>query len=463
MSQSALQKEYSAPASATSGLAGYSLEGQRGPGYRNWGGVRHWGGVRQLLLDHLMAKGDLPGHEFHGNQWKDGGNPHQAGERGVLLGGTIDLKAQGVKPARRAEGATIVGAARVAWGTAMATGQPAVAQITPRGWAVLRSGEKVSYGTPHIVVTPEGKLSRYDSEFSKLAKTTTDQLAHTAATSPFNLKPQPTERQASAGNYSKGHMKIGGLDIAIENPAGSRRRPEWPEMTAHYGYVKRTEGADGDQVDVFVRVGTPPDYNGPAFVVNQHVAGEFDEHKVMVGWHNREDAERAYLSNYHPGWDGLHSTAALGWAEFKHWVRNGDTKAPLVKGDAQGHDFRGNQWTTGADGGQLLEATAPSGAKAGIKVGADGTVHSAFLPEADRGKGLGHRLYQLAHERLSGQGKTLRSGDVNADSRRVWQGLERRGEAEKTGSGWRMKTPIKKLLLDRLAAGHFSITLGAQA
>ena len=81
------------------------------------------------------------------------------------------------------------------------------------------------------------------------------------------------EAQAKAGNYRKGHVKLAGLDIAVESPAGSRRKPEWPEMTAHYGYIKRTEGADGDHVDVFLR---PATCAYLALIVNLRIAQILD-------------------------------------------------------------------------------------------------------------------------------------------------------------------------------------------
>ena len=69
--------------------------------------------------------------------------------------------------------------------------------------------------------------------------------------------PEPTEAQIHSGNYKKHHLKLHGLDISIENPQGSIRRGTGPDGTpwesvlpAHYGYVKRTEGADGDHVAV---------------------------------------------------------------------------------------------------------------------------------------------------------------------------------------------------------------------
>ncbi len=38
-------------------------------------------------------------------------------------------------------------------------------------------------------------------------------------------------------------------------------------MQSHYGRIQRTEGADGEEIDIFIKKGTPMDYNGPVFVI----------------------------------------------------------------------------------------------------------------------------------------------------------------------------------------------------
>src|SRR5690606_5788935 len=86
-----------------------------------------------------------------------------------------------------------------------------------------------------------------------------DAVANEAATSPANNLPEPSEAQKEAGNYRKAHLRIQGIDIAIENPRGSIRSGidpggnKWEvSMKSHYGYIKKSKGADGDHVDVFV-------------------------------------------------------------------------------------------------------------------------------------------------------------------------------------------------------------------
>ncbi len=154
--------------------------------------------------------------------------------------------------------------------------------------------------------------------------------ANAAATSPANDRPEPTQAQKEAGNYAKGHARIAGLDVSIENPAGTKRRPEWPPLNHHYGYIKRTEGNDGDHVDVFL-TDRAEDTTLPVFVVDQtNRNGAFDEHKVVMGTASEEEARAAYLSNYAKGWNGLGAITQMTLDEFKAWVRDpSKTKAPV--------------------------------------------------------------------------------------------------------------------------------------
>lgn len=161
-----------------------------------------------------------------------------------------------------------------------------------------------------------------------------DEQAHQAATSPTNGHPAPTPAQIEAGNYRKGHVRFQGLDISVENPRGSERsgtRPDGTEwrhtMSDHYGYIRRTEGADGEQVDVYLG----PDENSQrVFIVDQvnQQDGSFDEHKVMLGYPDRAAAVAAYQSNFDKGWK-VGSVTDMSLDEFKGWLASGDLRAPL--------------------------------------------------------------------------------------------------------------------------------------
>ncbi|CAG2132577.1 PLxRFG domain-containing protein [Cupriavidus numazuensis] len=159
--------------------------------------------------------------------------------------------------------------------------------------------------------------------------------AHEAATSPVNDRPEPTDAQKAAGNYKMGHATVHGLDITIENPRGSTRsgkdadgKPWSVEMANHYGYIKRTEGADGDHVDVFI--GPKPE-STKVFVVDQidPRTGRYDEHKVLLGFPSLAAARAGYLANYEQGWKGAGAITAMSMDEFKAWLKDGDTTKPL--------------------------------------------------------------------------------------------------------------------------------------
>lgn len=164
-----------------------------------------------------------------------------------------------------------------------------------------------------------------------LLKRTPDEAAHDAATSDLNILRKPTEKQIAAGVYRKGHTTISGLRISIENAAGTYRRPEWPVMKAHYGYIKGTLGADGDHVDCFINPGTAEDWEGEIYVIDQLGAdGLFDEHKCMIGYDDSYKAEAAYSSHYPDDWI-VGPISIMTIEEFKEWLQT-DTTKPLHEG-----------------------------------------------------------------------------------------------------------------------------------
>ena len=158
-----------------------------------------------------------------------------------------------------------------------------------------------------------------------------DAAASGAATSPTNSLPEPTDAQKDVGNYQKGHVRLHGLDISIENPRGTKRRPEWPPLTHHYGYIRGTVGKDKDHVDIFL-MPNAEDASRPVFVVDQvkPATGAFDEHKVILGAATEAEARQAYLENYEQGWQGLGAITSMPLGEFKDWALDPvKTRKPL--------------------------------------------------------------------------------------------------------------------------------------
>ncbi len=146
---------------------------------------------------------------------------------------------------------------------------------------------------------------------------------------------QPTEKQIEADNYKKGRVSLHGLDIAIENPKDSVRSGQdsdgkkWEsKMAHHYGDIKGIKGADGDDLDVFI--GDEPE-SDKAYIVDQvdPKTGEFDEHKVMLGFDDKAQAESGYLKNYEDGWKGVGAITEMPVSDFKEWIKSGDTTKPV--------------------------------------------------------------------------------------------------------------------------------------
>lgn len=205
---------------------------------------------------------------------------------------------------------------------------PVIARNIPRaGWESLN---------PDLQAKLAGAL---DAAPITPSKEEIDTAAHAAATSPKNDLAPPTEAQAKAGNYKKGHLSIGGLDIAIENPEGSTRsgidpggKPWSVTMSAHYGYVKRTQGADGDQVDVYIGKADP--VASPVFVVDQfdNKTGKFDEHKAILGASSLDEARSLYDAHFSDGkgHERRGGITPMSFDAFKEWARSGNTKSPVT-------------------------------------------------------------------------------------------------------------------------------------
>ena len=176
------------------------------------------------------------------------------------------------------------------------------------------------------------------------------QAAVEAASAEVNT--EPTEAQKKAGNYKKGHVTIGSFDITIENPAGSVRRgvdadgKEWSTTMANaYGEIRGTQSVDGDPIDVFLATDMDAWNGRKVFVVDQTNAdGSFDEHKVMLGFNDKDEAMGAYLANYDKTWADTHPGLRITEAsldDFQKWVESSHRKTKafadysMVKGTAE--------------------------------------------------------------------------------------------------------------------------------
>lgn len=240
-----------------------------------------------------------------------------------------EVSVEAAEPVSKVETPQVTGTDTETWYNSMSE--------TDRAATLAKSGIKRSPKAPFDKLSPkiQQTLNKQRQVESEAQQAPIDIAAVQAATHPDNDIAEPTLAQKEAGNYAKGHVRLGGMDLSIENPAGSERKgvdasgKEWSTtMQSHYGYIKGTIGRDKDHIDVFVKPGTAdvPDTT-PVFVVDQKNPdnGRFDEHKVMIGYDSQQEAEAAYLANYTPGWKGMGDVTETSLANFRKWTKDGDT------------------------------------------------------------------------------------------------------------------------------------------
>jgi hypothetical protein len=154
----------------------------------------------------------------------------------------------------------------------------------------------------------------------------------------------PTDGQKAAGNYRKGHIRVHGLDITIENPRGSYRvgvgsnGKKWrSRLPNHYGYIRNTEGGDGDHVDTYIG---PHLKAAKVYVIDQHHlgGGGWDEHKCFIGFGSQKQAEQAYCRAFSDGrgMARIGHIAAMDVDKFKDWLKSGRTRHAVKRRAAGG-------------------------------------------------------------------------------------------------------------------------------
>ena len=140
-------------------------------------------------------------------------------------------------------------------------------------------------------------------------------------------------------------LKFQGMNISIENPAGSIREGtdqdghQWRSLLHYdYGYIRGTMGVDKDHVDCFIG---PHKSAKQAFVIHQKdtKTGKFDEDKCMLGWRTQAEAKRAYLVNYDRA-DMFMGMTAMPMDEFKRKVAATKDHPTMIKAKIKAHSRR---------------------------------------------------------------------------------------------------------------------------
>ena len=141
----------------------------------------------------------------------------------------------------------------------------------------------------------------------------------------YTLKKNLEKSLTWSGHKLQDRTSWNGLKISIENKKGSVRRGvdkdghQWEtKMHFDYGYIRGSEGTDGDHVDCYL--GDNMDAK-KVYIVHQNdpVTHKYDEDKCMLGFDTLEDAKKAYLMQYdRPGFLGKIDT--MDFDEFKEFI-----------------------------------------------------------------------------------------------------------------------------------------------
>lgn len=231
---------------------------------------------------------------------------------------------------------------------------------------------------------------------------------------------QPSPAQAQAGNYRKGHLTYRGIDIALETPRGEPRTgvdedgQPWESRhpTAHYGYIKRTEGADGDQVDVYIGLDVQSDR---VFIVDQvdPRTSEFDEHKAIIGASTLADAEFIYDAGFadQSGPQRRQAISEMSVTQFRQWLRDGDTQAAVDRTAEERQRLEARDRLIG----QLRSVIADRNA---------GSIRPAVIAERFE---VAEDLAREALESLAARGEGIRrtqSGEFRREPRRIMDAVQ---------------------------------------
>ena len=191
-----------------------------------------------------------------------------------------------------------------------------------------------------LPASPNGKPTVSASKVSESSETKQEKAEKSISAkvkeASADVNTEPTEAQKEAGNYKKGHVQVGTFDITIEQPEGSIRRgtdadgKQWEsKMHNTYGYFRGTEGVDGDHIDVFLSNDMDGWNGAQVFVVDQYNPdGTFDEHKVMLGFNDADEAKGDYLANYKKGWEKGRriDVSAVNLEDFEKWIASSHRK-----------------------------------------------------------------------------------------------------------------------------------------
>jgi hypothetical protein len=97
-------------------------------------------------------------------------------------------------------------------------------------------------------------------------------------------------------------VEFQGFKVRLDRPKGfvmegadDEGKPWRREYKYDYGFLPKTEGGDGEGVDVFL--GPDKSAHEAFWVIQKKKDGSFDEYKVFLGFQDRKSAKAAYMAH----------------------------------------------------------------------------------------------------------------------------------------------------------------------
>jgi len=154
--------------------------------------------------------------------------------------------------------------------------------------------------------------------------------------------------------------KFKNLLISIETDAGNYRHWHDPhtgeagktKMRYPYGYIRKTEGLDGDHVDCFIG---PNEQSNVVYIITTNKGPDFkkiDEQKCMLGFDSAEKAKEAFMGAYNDK-RFFNKMTAMPYAEFERKVYDTFEQPKKIAVDAGLHPLHTEQTNQGTFNDQV--------------------------------------------------------------------------------------------------------------
>lgn len=172
-------------------------------------------------------------------------------------------------------------------------------------------------------------------------------------------------------------------------------------MNNTYGYIRGTEGVDGDHIDVYLSDDIENWDGKRVFVIDVYNEDStFDEHKVMLGFNNAADAFTNYVRNYSPGFFNNRRTQVSDVSSdvFRKWINSSHRKTkPFAEYKSVNKDGAQNEGNTLANEAHELFSDIIAQSTHNVEINDSGiseTDNTLYAPIKVDGKDTSLSLYQ---------------------------------------------------------------------